>query len=97
MIRHIVLYSFEKIPQDVISSFMKKYRECEKLVNVKIEAGENTSSKKELSGGFNFGMLMTFGGADDLVKYNTLQQHLDAKAIMAPYLKNTLVFDIAPG
>jgi len=95
LIRHIVLYSFEKIPQDVVSLFMKKYRECEKLVNVKIEAGENVSSKLELSGGFNFGMLMTFGGAEDIKRYNALRQHLDAKAIMAPYLKNTLVFDIA--
>jgi len=94
LIRHIVLYQFEKIPKKVISLFMEKYRACENLVNVKIEGGENVSSKVELSGGFNFGLLMTFGGSDDLEKYNTLKSHMDAKAIMAPYLKNTLVFDI---
>jgi len=97
MIRHIVLYSFDNIPQEVVSDFMKKYSECEKIINLKIQAGENISPKIELSNGFNFGILMTFGSVEDIKKYNTLQQHIDAKAIMSPYLKNTLVFDIDGG
>ena len=94
MIRHIVLYQFDNIPQSAIASFMEKYRECEELANLKIEAGENISSKLELSGGFNFGLLMTFGNVEDIKKYNELKQHLDAKEIIQPYLKDTLVFDI---
>ena len=98
MIQHILLFKFkEDIPKDAISKIMDKFNECkEKISGFKsIQFGENISSKKHLSQGFTYCVIMDFESQEDMLKYNNLNEHKEAQELQKPYLEDVLVFDIS--
>ncbi len=97
MIRHILLFKFkENTPREAISKIMDKFNECkEKISGLKsIQSGENISSKKHLSQGFTYCVIMTFESQDELLGYNKLDEHKEAQELQKPYVEEILVFDV---
>ena len=83
MIKHVVLYKFkDTISQDTINDIIETFNNCK------------SSLKKHLDHGFNYGLFMTFENTEVVKRYNELEDHKKAQAIMQEYQEDLLVFDI---
>ena len=97
MIQHILLFRFhENTPAGAIDKIMNKFLECrEKLLGfIDMQHGPNASTKRELSKGLTYGVIMTFTDKEAIAKYNELDEHKEAQQLQKPYVKEVLVFDI---
>ena len=96
MIKHVVLYKFkDTISQDTINDIIEKFNNCKSLEGIiEIQFGDNCSLKKHLDHGFNYGLFMTFENTEVVKRYNELEDHKKAQAIMQEYQEDLLVFDI---
>lgn len=97
MIKHVVLYKFkDTISQEILNEIIEKFEHCKNSLDgiVSIDFGENCSLKKHLDHGFNYGLFMTFENVDVIKKYNELEEHKKAQALMSEYQEDVLVFDV---
>jgi len=97
MIQHILLFKFTNdIPDSVISDIIDKFNDCKAQLNgfISLQHGKNISTKKHLSGNFNYCVIMSFNDLDSLNEYNTLKEHKEAQELQKPFLDEVLVFDI---
>ncbi len=97
MIHHILLFRFKKdMPLSKRDEIFRKFEFCKSRLDgfIEIQHGKNISIKQHLSGGFNYGAIMTFRDESAIAQYNTMKEHIDAQNIQKPYLEEVLVFDI---
>ena len=75
---------------------MDKFLECKEKVPgfESMQFGENISSKKQLSAGFTYGVIMNFSSHEAIDAYNQLNEHKEAQELQKPYVESVLVFDI---
>jgi hypothetical protein len=97
MIQHILLFRFnEEMPKERRDDIFRKFEICRNKLKgfIDLQHGENLSSKQQLSGGFNYGAIMTFENIDAISEYNKMKEHYEAQALQKPFLEEVLVFDI---
>lgn len=97
MICHILLFKFNAGASPMaIDSMIDRFIECkEKLSGItEVKYGENVSSKKHLSHGFTYGVIMYFKSWQDIGEYNVSEGHKNVLESQKGLVNDVLVFDV---